>query len=140
MGVFIRGTDYVALKPKGHYVQPELKSVIDKIKEFLEKYEIDQIYVITEDYDYFTELQNTFGNKVFSSDNYFVKNYNNRDYLSESFDNDPYERGLMYLIRVLLFSKCEYIISSKASGSMFAEFMREEVCIDSYWFDLGLYP
>ena len=139
LGVFVRGTDYITLKPKGHYVQPELGDVIVKIEEFLEKYDIDQIYVVTEDYSYYTELKKIFGDKIFSSDSNFVKNYSTKDYVSEAFDNDPYERGLMYLIRILLLSKCEYVISSKANGSMFAELMREDECIDSYWFDLGIY-
>ena len=76
---------------------------------------------------------------VFCSDDKFVKKYNPEDYISSSLKDDPYERGLAYLIRVCLFSKCEYIISSKANGSFFADLLREDVCIEEYWFSLGKY-
>lgn len=139
LGVFLRGTDYVELRPKGHYMQPAIEDVISKIKEFLEKYDIKQIYVVTEDYNYFTEFQKTFGEMVFSNDENFVRAYTTKDYISTSFEDDPYERGLMYLIRLLLLAKCQYIISSKANGSFFVDMIREQEPIDEYWFDLGKY-
>lgn len=139
LGVFVRGTDYVSLEPKGHYIQPSIDEVIRKIEEFLGRHMIDQIYVVTEDLNYYTKLKITFGEMVFSNDDKFVDNYNVKDYVSLSFNDDPYERGLAYLLRILLFAKCEYVVSSKASGSMFAQLMRTKGCVDEYWFELGLY-
>lgn len=139
LGIFIRGTDYVALKPKGHHVQPSIEEIIDKTNEFLKNYIIDQIYVVTEDYNYYMKLKRVFGEKVFCSDDSFVKEYNPEDYISSSLKDDPYERGLSYLIRMSLFSKCEFIVSSKANGSLFADLLRQDECTDEYWFDLGKY-
>lgn len=139
VGVFVRGTDYVALRPKAHFVQPTIEQVIKKIKSFKEKYIIDQIYVVTEDYEYFCKLKEEFGTQVFANDDNFVKNYNPNDWIASTFSDDPYERGLAYLIRIILLTKCEYLISSKANGSLFAELLRENSCIDEYWFDLGRY-
>ena len=139
VGVFVRGTDYVRLKPKAHYVQPTIEQVIEKVNEFIEKYEIEQIYVVTEDYDYYTELEKQFGDMVFSNDNKFVRNYDSKDFISSSFLDDPYERGLAYLLRILLLAKCEYIVSSKANGSLFADLIRQEKSKEEYWFDLGRY-
>ena len=47
--MFIRGTDYVALKPKGHYIQPTVEMLLSKVKEYIQEFQIDNIFLITED-------------------------------------------------------------------------------------------
>ena len=49
LGLFIRGTDYVALKPKGHYIQPTVEMLLSKVKEYIQEFQIDNIFLITED-------------------------------------------------------------------------------------------
>lgn len=139
LGVFIRGTDYVSLRPKGHSVQPTIEAVREKISEYDQKYRFDKIYVVTEDYEYYKRLTSAFGNKICSFGDSFVKSYKGSDYVSVAFDDDPYERGLNYLLRILILSKCDYTICSKASGSEFAKFIRKKIPIDEYWFELGVY-
>ena len=139
LGVFVRGTDYVALKPKNHPIQPSINDVKNKIDEFMQKYAFDKIYVVTEDFSYFDFLYSSFPGKVCSYGENFVKDYNGHDYVSNSFHGDAYERGLNYLIRIIVLSKCSYVICSKASGSAFAELIREKEPVAIYWFDLGLY-
>lgn len=139
LGIFMRGTDYVKIKPKGHAAQPTLEQVISKINEYLTKYTIDKIYVVTEDYDYFTALKDMYGDKVFSSDDYFIKNYKATDYIESAFDNDPYERGLNYIIRILLLNRCDYLISGITNGSLVSCCWEDHKFKDEYWFDLGNY-
>lgn len=139
LGVFIRGTDYIKLKPKGHARQPELADVMDKIDEFLSKYEIDKIFIVTEDSSYYSELKYRYGDRVFSSDNYYIETISDRQYVKSVFTNDAYERGLNYLVRILLFGRCDYIITGITNGSVVANLLKEKDPIDSYWFDLGLY-
>ena len=43
IGVYIRGTDYVKLKPSGEYVQPSVDQMKCKIHEFENKYNNDII-------------------------------------------------------------------------------------------------
>ena len=38
LGVFIRGTDYVLTKPKGHPIKPNLNDVVNDVKEIDKKY------------------------------------------------------------------------------------------------------
>ena len=139
LGVFIRGTDYVQIKPKGHYVQPSIEEVKTKIDEFMAKNTVNKIFVVTEDYSYFEYLKKEYGDLVFSSDDYFVKNYKKDDYLSSSFDNDKYERGANYLIRLLLLNKCDYLISSLTNGSLFLKLICDKKYEDEHWFELGKY-
>lgn len=138
LGVFIRGTDYVSLKPKNHPIQPSIDEVIKKIKEFYNKYNVEKIYVVTEDFSYYERIKSEFKN-VFSFGDNFVKNYKQGNYVSEEFNNSPYERGLNYLIRILLLSYCNYTVCSQASGSNFLKLIRKNKPIDEYWFNLGNY-
>ena len=139
LGVFIRGTDYASLKPKNHSVQPSIEQMLEKMNEFMERYSFERIFVVTEDYSYYTKITSLFKEKVFSYSDDFIKDYNTNDYISESLKDDPYIRGLNYLIRILLLSKCEYTICSKASGSSFMKLIREKEPLDEYWFELGVY-
>jgi hypothetical protein len=139
LGVFIRGTDYVALQPKGHYRQPTVEQVMEKVDEFCTKYDIQKILVVTEDFEIFQKFKNKYGEMAFSSDDDFVKNYSATDYVENSFQNDPYERGLKYLIRLLLLTKCDYLVSSITNGSMFVLAGKKEAYKEQYLFDLGRY-
>jgi len=49
LGVMIRGTDYTALKPRGHAVQPTVEQVITDVKIFDKEYKYDYIFFATED-------------------------------------------------------------------------------------------
>lgn len=138
LGVFVRGTDYVALRPRGHHVQPDLSLVVDKIHEFLDKYDIKLIFLVTEDYSVFSKIRNIFGPMVVTSDSYFVKDFSGKDYLYMYLKDDPYERGLRYLVRLLVLAKCDYLITSLASGSRFV-LLNKHRYRDAYIFDLGLW-
>ena len=48
IGVYVRGTDYVKLRPSGEYVQPNVKQVEEQISKFIEKYQAP-IFLVTED-------------------------------------------------------------------------------------------
>lgn len=38
IGVYVRGTDYIKLRPSGEYVQPNVKQVEQQIEKFIEQY------------------------------------------------------------------------------------------------------
>mgnify|MGYP000022494847 FL=1 len=40
IGVYVRGTDYVKLRPSGEYVQPNVKQVEQQIEKFIEQYHV----------------------------------------------------------------------------------------------------
>lgn len=139
LAVFLRGTDYVRLQPKGHPVQPSPEIVIQKADEFLKKYKLKRIFLVTEDQAIYDKFVAHFGDKIFTSDDDFVKEYDGKDYVANSITTSPYMRGLNYLIRIILMSECDYLVSSIASGSIFALNMKKEAFKDSYVFDLGDY-
>lgn len=142
LGVYVRGTDYVKLQPIGEYIQPSIEDVIEKIDEFLEKYKNTNIFLVTEDGSYYEILKKEFGKKIVlvSYDN-FICNYDGKDFLSKSnvLDMDKKRRGMEYLIKILLLSKCKYLISSITYGSLAAYSFNGGKYIDKYIFDLGFY-
>lgn len=142
IGVYIRGTDYIKLKPSGEHVQPDIESVIEKTKEFLNKYPGNKIFLVTEDFENYSRMKKEFGDLLKITDfDTFIQNYNGKDFLSKSdvLNKNKKERGMDYLVKMVLLSKCKYLISSITMGSIAAYAMNGNKYEDSYIFDLGLY-
>ena len=141
IGVYIRGTDYVKLKPSGEYVQPSVDQMKCKIHEFENKYNAP-IFLVTEDGDIFDNLKKEFGDiiRIVSFDT-FIRNYEGKDVLSKSdvLEKDKKSRGQKYLAKMILLSKCRYLITSITQGSKFSYILNNGKYVDEYTFDLGLY-
>lgn len=143
LGVYLRGTDYVKLKPSGEYVQPTAKQVINKIDEFVDQYGIIPIYLVTEDGSIYEEIKKYYENEIrLVSFDKFIYRYKGDTFLSKSgiLDEDKKKRGINYLVKMLLLSECKYLISSITMGSMFSFGLNGGKYEDQYIFDLGLYP
>lgn len=141
IGVYIRGTDYVKLKPSGEYVQPSVDQMKCKIHEFENRYNAP-IFLVTEDGDIFDKLKDEFGEtiKIVSFDT-FIRNYEGKDVLSRSnvLEKDKKLRGQKYLAKMILLSRCRYLITSITQGSKFSYILNSGKYVDEYAFDLGLY-
>lgn len=142
IGVYIRGTDYVKLKPSGEYVQPSVDQMKCKICEFEDKYNAP-IFLVTEDGDIFDNLKKEFGDiiRIVSFDT-FIRNYEGKDVLSKSdvLEKDKKLRGQKYLAKMILLAKCKYFVGSMTQGSKFSYILNNGNYSDEYVFDLGLYP
>ena len=138
----MRGTDYTKIKPPGEPVQPSQDMVIAKVKEFKKKYQCNKIFLVTEDYDNYQRMIQEFGDEVqVVSFDHFIKNYSGNDFLSKTncLDNDVYRRGKEYLIKILMLSKCKYLISSITQGSISAYLLNGGKYLAEYIFELGTY-
>lgn len=142
IGVYIRGTDYVKLKPSGEYVQPSVDQMKCKIREFENKYNAP-IFLVTEDGEIFDSLKKEFGDiiRIVSFDT-FIRNYEGKDVLSKSdvLEKDKKLRGQKYLAKMILLAKCKYFVGSMTQGSKFSYILNNGNYSDEYVFDLGLYP
>lgn len=142
IGVYIRGTDYTKLKPSGEHIQPDIKSVVKKTREYLGKYQVSGIFLVTEDFENYKIMKEEFGDllKITSFDT-FILGYSGEDFLSKSnvLDSDKKKRGMDYLAKIVLLSKCKYLISSITMGSIAAYAMNGNKYEDRYIFDLGVY-
>lgn len=141
IGVYVRGTDYVKLCPSGEYIQPSVKQVKEQITKYIKKYQAP-IFLVTEDGNIYDELVKDFGKsiRIVSYDS-FVRNYEGKDVLSKSnvLDDDKKQRGQKYLVKMILLSRCKYLISSITQGSKFSYSLNGGKYEDEYIFDLGLY-
>lgn len=141
IGVYVRGTDYVRLKPSGEYIQPNVRQVEEQIIKFVNKYNAP-IFLVTEDGEIYDSLVIKFGKSIrTASYDSFIYNYDGKDVLSKSnvLEVNKKLRGQRYLVKMILLSKCKYLISSITQGSKFSYALNGGKYIDEYIFNLGLY-
>lgn len=143
LGLLVRGTDYVAMKPKNHPIPPTAEQAIAKAREAMKERNFDSVYLATEDKKILAKFQDSFGEKLILPEaDYIDYDYDNPKYLAScgaNRKNDKYLRGLEYLVSMLFLSRCDSFITSGTSGS--AGLM----CLSEgfeylYFFDLGVYP
>lgn len=139
LGVYVRGTDYLKLKPKGHPIQPELEDVMKKVDEFIERHSIQKIFLVSEDFGIYQKFINRYGEMVFSSDNHYISDYKNDLVYSCLKDQDPFEKGAVYLEKMLLLARCPFIVTTLTNGSLFSLAVAERDFTEKYVFDLGKY-
>lgn len=71
----------------------------------------------------------------------FISGYDGKGYLSKSglLEEDKKKRGIDYLVKIILLSRCRYLISSITMGSIAAYCFNGGKYEDKYIFDLGYY-
>lgn len=142
IGIYMRGTDYTKLKPAGHYVQPSKEMVKEKVDEFIEKYQEKNLFLVTEDIENYEYMKACYKEQVHVvSNEHFISGYKGDDFLSKTdcLGKDNVQRGYEYLVKMLLLSKCKYLITSITMGSEAAYLLNQGEYKDVYVFDLGLY-
>ena len=142
IGVYIRGTDYAKMKPPGEFRQPEIADVVVRVKDFVTRYPGKKIFLVTEDYDYYRAMKQDFPEllTIVSFDS-FITGYDGKDYLSRTklLEKNKKKRGMDYLVKIILLSRCRYLISSITMGSIAAYCFNGGRYKDEYIFDLGVY-
>ena len=140
LGILVRGTDYVSLKPKGHDIPPTAEQAADKLDEFIAKYGERKIFLATEDEKIFEFFTNKYGDLIYTTDKNFIHEYSGNDYLAHEAKNiNGYKFGLDYLVKIVCLSECMCLISSKTMGSIFARLLNNGRYVEDYNFDLGVY-
>ncbi len=145
IGLYLRGTDYTKLKPAGHQKQPSMEEAFKQTDIMLEKTNFNNVFLVTEDMEIYKHAKEYYGNKLKSITNdKFISNYSGKDFLIndknsiEQLSVSPYERGLIYLGKILILSKCSAIVAGNTSGSWGA-FALSNGFKYEYVFDLGKY-
>lgn len=145
LGLYLRGTDYVELKPSGHPVQPTVDQAVRVVKDYIKMYDVEKIFLVTEDGRIKEGIQKEFGKMcVTVSYDTFINNYDGKNFLSHDksiseLSESPYERGLNYLVKLIILSKCYYFVGGKTMGSWTACLFSDNRFVDKYVFELGFY-
>ena len=120
LGVLIRGTDYLARKPRNHPIPPKVETVIKDVKYMDKRYNYNYIFITTEDDIIREKFINKFNKKI----KYYKYKHNiNYNYKGKSklADNNNIKGNIeymkIYLINIIILSKCIDIIMARTSGA-----------------------
>lgn len=145
LGLYLRGTDYIRLKPAGHPVQPSAEQACAIVDSWLNQFPIKKIFLVTEDAEMYEYAKNHFGEKLcIASFDSFITKYQGDTFLSKEQDalselgESPTKRGQNYLCKEILLSQCKYFVGGNTCGS-WAAFALSSGFEKSYVFDLGIY-
>ena len=117
----IRGTDYIARKPRGHPIQPNPRIVIRDTRKMDKKNKYDWIIITTEDDKIRNQFIQLIGKKLKYniSGNNIKYNYINRDYIALNRNvKGNIDFIKTYLINIIITSKCIDVICSRTAGSV----------------------
>ena len=121
LGVLLRGTDYIARKPRRHPIPPKTKDVIKDVKLFDKKNKYDWIFLATEDNIIRQKFINAIGNKVkyLLKKNKILYNYTTKKLLANYIDfKKNREFHKIYLLNIIILSKCLDLLAANTSGTI----------------------
>ena len=129
LGALGRGTDFVSLNPDGHSIPPSTEKMIEDVKKMDEKNKYDWIYLATEDDDIRNKFKKEFGKKL------KMVQDKNIDYTGGYIGDNPNLQGIefqkLYLLSMIILSKCIDVVVARCSGAMgafiFSEGFRESI-------------
>lgn len=141
LGILMRGTDYIARKPYLHPIPPKTEMAIKDIKIFDRKNKYEYFFISTEDDKIRETFINQFGEKL----KYFVYNKKiNYNYKTKNLlaDNKIIKGNInytkIYLLNIIILSKCIDIICAQTSGSISAFIMKNTYRFSKVYY-LGYY-
>lgn len=145
LGVLMRGTDYIKLRPKGHPVQPEPEEIVAKAAQRFAAEDFSAVYVATEEKRLYDMMGAAVGpeNVRENKRQYYDALYYRSDEVligKVRFDreNDNYWKGLEYLSSLMILSKCRTLVAGNCGGTLFAALMGDYDA--PLIFDYGVYP
>lgn len=141
-GVFLRGTDYVSIKPYEHPVQPSVQQAIKKAEYVADKYSCRWIFLVTEDLYILDSFRQAFGdNLIYIKDQERYGALEKGVHIAEYSFNRPMDRylkGVECLTQMGLLMKCNCLIGGRTSGSVACMVMQPSYEYTFFW-NLGRY-
>ena len=151
IGVIYRGTDYTQGQAVGCPRQPTMEMLSSKVKEMLELYDLEYIYLASDERKIVEYMKEEFPGKVLinkrvyydEAKNVDYSNYNN-DHIGISgarFDreNNEYLIGIEYISTINLVAHCECLVAGACGGTTAALYLNNLRFKDKYVFELGKY-
>lgn len=143
IGVKCRGTDFVAAKPKGHSIVPDVDMTITTINDKIEQWGgYDRIYLSTEDEQIQNKLKEYYGERLFytdgtrfslTSDKWLGSVY---EEMGEACTKEEDMRN--YVLSTYLLAKCDALIAPAVGGTIGAVRIKGKY-EHMHIFRLGLY-
>ncbi len=141
LGLYLRGTDYVRMRPLGHPIQPMLKDVEQEISRIMSEENLSYIFLVTEDNSIAREVKALYGNRVLTIEGDMYWQTYEGGYLRETIerDNDLTKANMIYLVKEIVLSKCAALVAGRTSGSSFACALNGGKYRQRFTFDKGYY-
>ncbi len=125
LGVLARGTDYLSMGV-GHAVQPDMETLIGKIREVKEQYACDGIFLATEDSEILDALTKAFPGEIMSLEQ---KRYRGKqeEKLGQKADYkaNAIAMNTTYLAAIRFLARCSCFIAADTGGATGAYLMSE---------------
>ena len=120
LGVKIRGTDYISVKPKYHPISPTVENAIMDVKNMNTKYKYDYIFFASEDEKIKEKFIKEFKDniKYLNPDIRINYDYNSKKFFTAQKDvigNIDYAQN--YIINIYILTKCIDIVMTRGSGA-----------------------
>ena len=142
LGVLMRGTDYMTMKPYNHPIQPRVNDVINKCKSFIDTHEhCYRIFLATEDIDIYKTFHNVFGDKMVVNQSLYFES-KEKEWISDIIQNSHIslvKKNKEYFEAIMILSMCPYIIGGRTGGMIGAMLMSNGYDYQ-YIYNLGVYP
>lgn len=140
LGCFVRGTDYLRMKPKNHLVQPEPRQVAADAKRICEERDLQKVFLASEDRDVYDLFRREFGDRLIVNQTELPE-YRS-DFLVRSGALGDLSRTMLitsqYLTSVALLSRCTCLLGGCASGFVGAALLSKGFEL-MRTYDLGCY-
>lgn len=140
LGVLLRGTDYVARRPKQHPIPPPTEFALSIVVEKLKEWKCNKIFLATEDKNIVQVFKQVFGKLCVTFDREYVDYKPGQEINLVRIDrpNDRFLQGKDYLTQMILLTKCDSFVAARCSGSVSVMTMAEKF-EHTYFFNLGRY-
>lgn len=141
LGVLCRGTDYTSKKPPMHPIQPSVKDVIEKAKQYMLELNCNYIYLATDEIKTLKYFEDSFPDKILTNNRKYYDNIGDNYVAEVTFnrENDKYLQGLEYLSSIVILSRCTALVAGESNGSCAALHMNSGKYEGDYIFKLGVY-
>ena len=150
LGVLVRGTDYLILKPQGHPIQPTIEVIINDVKKLVTEKKYTKIYLATDEKAVVEVFENEFQGMILTNKRkYYDDIYQKResknvsDILITNYhfqrQNDDFLKGLEYLSSLMILSNCNAMIGGACGGTSFAYYMNNNQYEYCMIYNLGVY-
>jgi hypothetical protein len=112
LGLYLRRTDYIKLKPLGHPIQSSFEEIKDKIDLFLQSRKIKKIFLETEDNNLRQKITRSYKKVATANNNHWRPEHGNLRLIMIPIKKfgDVEGNYLLYLTKIFLLSECSSLI------------------------------
>ncbi len=142
LAVLLRGTDYVAKRPRSHAITPPPEFALSMVAAKLKEWNCNKFFLATEDKTIVEKCKENFREQCIILDRVYV-DFNPKTDKSIGLsridrENDHFLQGKDYLTQMMLLTMCNSFVAARCGGS-YAVMMMTDRFEHTYFFDLGRY-